>query len=533
MADSLWGEAFKIDDSPTTKKIRDKIKKEKSDSSGDPTKLLKSKKVSLEEKIATITENVNRILGKQKDNVLLITTKEDLHDYIQRGLHFGRIAIDTETNNSLDPLTCKLMGLCLYVKGEKQVYVPVNHVNPESRELLKGQLTEKEIGDELQWMVDNKGNCKFIFHNYVFDYEVLKCTCGVSIPLDYDSVTAARMIDENDQAGLKYLYTKFIDPSQEKYNIEHLFEGLEYAVFDPKLFALYSATDAMMTDRLYEYQMGIFKKPEYAGVYDCTVNIEFAVEQAVAETELYGVAIDRDYSARLSAKYHKIAENVDQRLNDELTRIKPQIDAWKLTPEANQKPIKNGKEGKSKAEQLSDPVSITSPTQMAILFYDIFNVGVIDKDTPRGTGEEILNKIYQKTKNPLCKLILEKRAAEKLIGTYVDKIPEIVNPTDGRVHARFKQLGAKTGRFASDNPNLQNIPAHAKDIRMMFKASVKEKDVEMKNNCYEISAVSEVLTDNGWTKASELKIGDILDGKPIINIEKLNANYLVKIYDQD
>lgn len=526
--DSLWGDKFTVAEKNNTKKILSKIKKETTESPADTEKLLKSKKVPLEDKIKTITENVYKILGKQKDNVQLITTEKELHDYIQKGLMFGRIAIDTETNNSLDPLTCKLMGLCLYVKGEKQVYVPVNHVDLNTRELLPDQLTEQQIGKELQWMVDNKNSCKFIFHNYVFDYEVIKCTCGVMIPLDYDSIVAAQMIDENDRSGLKYLYTKFIDPSQEKYNIEHLFEGLEYAIFKPELFALYAATDAMMTDRLYEYQMEIFKKPGYAGVWDCTKNIEFPVEQAVAETELYGVAVDGEYAARLSAKYHKIAENVDQRLNVELTRIKPQIDAWKLTAEANQKPVKEGgKVGKSKAEQLSDPISITSPTQLSILFYDIFKVGVVDKDNPRGTGEEILNKIYAKTKNPLCKVILEKRGVEKLISTYVDKIPAALNPKDNRVHARFKQLGAKTGRFASDNPNLQNIPAHAKDIRMMFRASVKEKDVEVENSCYEVSAVSEVLTNNGWKRAGELRRGDVLENAQIVKNVEQRASHLI------
>ena len=529
MVDSLWGEEFKVEEKPDVKKIIKKIKKEKEEAPTDTSKLLKSKKVSLEEKIRAITENVNHILGKQIDNVLLITNKNELHHYLQKALDFGRIAIDTETNNSLDPITCKLMGLCLYVKGEKQVYVPVNHVNPETREKLPNQLSEKDIEDELKWLVENKGNCKFIFHNYIFDYEVIKCTCNVALPLDYDSFTAAKMIDENDQAGLKYLYTKYIDPSQEKYNIEHLFEGLEYAIFEPKLFALYAATDAMMTDRLYEYQMKKFESPELKGVYDCTVNIEFAVEQAVAETELYGVSVDQAYAKRLSVKYHKIAEDVDKRLAEELERIKPTIDAWKLTPEANIKPMKNGKEGKSKAEQLSDPISITSPTQMAILFYDILNVGVMDKDAPRGTGEEILNKIAEKTGNPLCKIILEKRAAEKLIGTYVDKIPEIVNPKDGRVHARFKQLGAKTGRFASDSPNLQNIPAHAKDIRMMFNASKKEKEVELVNNYYDVPVGSEIMTDDGWEEIERVHIGDMIPGSEktlqIKNIEKTENNY--------
>ena len=172
--DSLWGDEFTAEEKSDTKKILSKIKKETTETPTDTAKLLKSKKVSLEDKIKAITENVYKILGKQKDNVQLITTEADLHNYIQKGLTFGRIAIDTETNNSLDPLTCKLMGLCLYVKGEKQVYVPVNHVDPNTRELLPNQLTEQQIGKELQWMVDNKNNCKFIFHNYVFDYEVIK-----------------------------------------------------------------------------------------------------------------------------------------------------------------------------------------------------------------------------------------------------------------------------------------------------------------------------------------------------------------------
>ena len=110
---------------------------------------------------------------------------------------------------------------------------------------------------------------------------------------------------------------------------------------------------------------------------------------------------------------------------------------------------------------------MTSPTQLAIFFYDVLDVGVIDKKSPRGTGEEILKSIGL----PICNLILEKRGMEKLIGTYVDKLPNCVIPETGRLHAHFNQIGADTGRFSSSDPNLQNIPSHNKNIRMMFTAA--------------------------------------------------------------
>ena len=116
---------------------------------------------------------------------------------------------------------------------------------------------------------------------------------------------------------------------------------------------------------------------------------------------------------------------------------------------------------------MQDPISINSPTQLAILLYDILNVPPVSKEKPRGTGEEILVDIDL----PLCKLILEYRGIYKLLSTYIDKLPETVNPKTNRIHASFNQYGAATGRFSSSDPNLQNIPSHNKDIRQMFRAS--------------------------------------------------------------
>ena len=219
------------------------------DSSNDLKKLLKSKKLSLADRLAIINENVLKVLGKQASNVLVIKDRKTFHEYISDCIAAGRIDIDTETNNSLDPVTCKLMGPCFYAPGLKQAYVPLNHRNPETKERLSWQLTEKDVKEELQRVLDSK--IKIIMHNGKFDLEVIYCTCGIWVPPYWDTMIAARLLDENERAGLKEQYIKYIDPTQTKYDIEGLFTAVQYADVDPDIFALYAATDSFMTDKLY------------------------------------------------------------------------------------------------------------------------------------------------------------------------------------------------------------------------------------------------------------------------------------------
>ena len=121
------------------------------------------------------------------------------------------------------------------------------------------------------------------------------------------------------------------------------------------------------------------------------------------------------------------------------------------------KNVVNGVEkySKSNSVHFPDDINVESSTQMSILFYDILNVGTIDKDNPRGTGVDILNQI----KHPLSKLILERRSLSTLINSFIDKLPKNLSEVDNRLHGHFNQLGTDTGRFSSNEPNLQNIPS--------------------------------------------------------------------------
>ena len=511
MGNSLWGEDFVVTAPPKQqKKIIDKVSKPKKVTVTTEKKIAttrSSNKVTTAERLEMIRSEVLRILGVYKEQTVVLHTREELHNYIDAAIKNGDIAVDTETDNSLVPLTCKIMGLCLYTPGQKNAYIPVNHVNLETRELLPNQVTEQDIYEELLRLKDV--HC--IFHNGKFDFEVIKCTCGNELEIYWDTMIGSRILDENERANLKQQYISKIDPSIEKYSIEELFEGVEYAVVDPDLFALYAATDAFMTYKLYQWQVAQFAIPGNEKMYNLFKNIEMPIVSVCAAMELAGIEIDQEYGKRLSEKYHKKLDIVDKQIEEEVAKYKDAIAEWRKTPDAVYREKKVNKKGeetfsKSKSEQLQDPPSMTSPTQLAIFFYDVLKVGVIDKKSPRGTGEEILSKIDL----PICKLILEKRGLEKIIGTYVDKLPECVIPKTGRLHAHFNQIGADTGRFSSSDPNLQNIPSHLKEIRMLFRAGVTKYDTQVVDNVAEVNIKDEVETINGWKPVIDLQVGDVL-----------------------
>lgn len=467
---SLWGDEFEVpSEKKEVKKVAKKVSSPK-DPKVETRKAMKSKTISTFDKLQLIYEEVNRVLGGYTSNTKVITSKDELSQYIDEAIRNGIIAIDTETNNSLEPLTCLLMGACIYTPGQLSAYIPVHHTQPDTDILIENQLTELDIKEQFERL----SNTKILMHNGKFDYEVIKCTCNCVLNIYWDTEIAARILDENELAGLKKQYILHIDSTQEKYDIEHLFQGIPYAYVKPEIFALYAATDAYITYRLYEWQKEQFNKPGNEKLFDLFMNVEMPVVPVCAEMELYGIEIDKEYAKRLSNKYHKKVDEVNAKIDTELSKYSDKISAWRLTKEANykernSKPNKSGEftYKKSKNEQLENPPQLNSPTQLAILLYDVLGTPAQDKKSPRGTGEEILLKINL----PICDLILEKRGLEKLIGTYIDKIPECVNSKDNRLHAHFNQLGAGTGRFSSSNPNLQNIPSHVKEIRLMFRAS--------------------------------------------------------------
>lgn len=402
-------------------------------------KLLNSDKITIEDRIRLIERNVMRVLGRYKNSVICITDRTTLHDYISAAIESGRIAIDTETNNSLDPITCKIAGLCLYYPGGKQAYIPINHRDPNTHVRLVQQCTEQDIREELQRVKD--ADLPEIYHNGKFDYEVILCTADIKMKPSWDTMTFYRLWDENDLAGLKYLYRSKVDPGQAKYDIEHLFVNISYLDLPPELFALYAATDSYETDEVFIWEaMQMFDmtseelhaggfidqtkiKAEYKDLFNLFYNVEMPITTITGDMELTGVAVDQKLGARLKTKYTKDLEKLDAKIAEKFKSLDSKILDWRLSKEANEYPkqFEPKKSKKTRAQineeyplvdeatgkhykiaknclkdQLSDPINLASSTQMAILFYNILGIEPFDKKKPRGTGEEQLEIIKDK-----------------------------------------------------------------------------------------------------------------------------------------
>lgn len=410
------------------------------------------------ETIANINALVETKLGKYKDEYIYYMADDEtkFKDYMYSIAESGNCSIDTETTG-LDPIDDKIVGLSLYTKGQKGLYVPLNHKSYITGVEVEGQLDKKLVAECLQHLVTK--NVKFKYYNAKFDIRVLKHNLGVYVPAWFDAHLAAYCLNENEPHGLKTLHSKYVlEGKEDEFSFGKLFEGVTFDLVPIKSGYIYAARDAVDTDELVDFQLPYLTKDNLLciengleKVSDVFWNIEMPYVDVIVDLEDTGISFDTKYANELSEKYHKIEDENLAEFYRILDMYKDEIEAYKL---------------KNPNHKLSDPISVSSPTQLAILFYDILKIEPVDDKSPRGTGVEILEKID----NPLCKAILDYRTTDKLLSTYIDKLPECLKK-DGRVHCSINQYGAKTGRMSSDNPNLQNIPSHNKDIRKMFVAS--------------------------------------------------------------
>lgn len=480
----------------------------------------------LSDRLEYIKNEVNKVLGRYKDFVKVIRDIDTLNKYIDKAVSIDYLSFDTETNNSLDPLTCKLMGLCMYIPNTKPVYVPLNHCVPGTEILLKDQISEDEIKKILKKLKDN--NTKIVYHNGKFDIRVCYNTLGIYLPIWWDTMVAAQLLDENELARLKYQYKVHIDPTISTYDIEKLFTGLPYAWIDPDTFALYAAIDAYDTYKLQQYQEAIFNSEDMTKLYKLFMDVEMPIVSVTACMEDTGIKLDLDFLNKLDKKYSDGLSKSVNKLNEILEPYSAKINYYQSL-------------GK-----LDDPINYESSAQLATILYDILNIQPLVVD--EGHGNKSIKKstdaaTLKELKTPFTEALLDYRHYSILIKTFTKPLPEMVSKVDGKIHANFNQMGkeennVRTGRFSSTNPNLQQIPSREKVMRMMFMGSEEHSSITVDNNVITIEKYSEVYSNGNWINISDLCIGDnisIFDDNDIESqyvvesIELLDNNYIIKI----
>lgn len=462
----------------------------------------------LDERLKLIQTEVYKILGRYKGFVKVIYNLDEAKTYFDKVVKAEILTLDTETNNSLDPVTCKIMGLCLYVPNTRPVYIPINHCKPGTEERLQPQINEKEACELLRYATD-KG-VKFIYHNAKFDIRVCNNTLGFYLPIWWDTMLAAQMLNENEKAGLKIQFKKYIDPTIDSYNIESIFKGVPYAWVDPEIFALYAATDAYDTYQLQQKQQAEFEKPGMERLYNLFLNIECPVTLVVAKMEDDGICLDEDFAKRLDEKYKKGLKEASDKLDQILMPYQQKIKYYEM-------------EGK-----LDDPINYNSSDQLKIVMYDI--LGIRSPDGSRSTEKDTLKSM----KLPFTEALLEYRHYNKMITSFTEPLPILRSKKDNKIHASFNQMGkeennVRTGRFSSTDPNLQQIPSKEKVMRMMFQASEEFKDVNIENEEFEVKSWDELETKDGWINVKDIKVGDCIK----IEDDNMEVKYVMVISIED
>lgn len=385
-----------------------------------------------------------------KDDYTLISTEEQFKEYIDHCIFNDIVAIDTETKG-LDPLRDAMVGGSLFTYETKAIYLPMEHVG------LKNRLETKFITEQFERLK----NTKKVMFNGVFDTRVIWNNLGFRYTnLYWEAYVAAKLLNTNEKHNkLKPLWDKYCSDKVEKSKqFKDIFGKITLNNFPAEVVYPYAASDAKKTLDLYDYQKEQFDKPENQALYAVLNGRELPLVDVIVKQENRGIFVDTELADNLSKDYHKQIDSLQEQFYMECRKIQFKINEYMTN---------------NPKHKLEIPIKITSNDQLAILLYDILgftNKLYKESDTSnkkiskRSTGVKVLQTIN----HPLVEIILEYRRLSKLTSTYLDALPKKINPNTNRIHCKFNQVGAKTGRLSSNNPNLQNIPAKNKEIRQIF-----------------------------------------------------------------
>lgn len=413
-----------------------------------------------------ITSELSRISQQvieyfKDSEAILITTRDELHSYIDKVIEAGIFAYDTETTG-LDRFRDHIVGSSLYYPGGVECYIPNKHLVPIFDQPYKNQLDYEDVKAEFDRLVSAK--CKLVLFNADFDLAVTHIWYKVDfMPIFYfDCYVAWKCLKENElHNGLKELYNKYVlggkgDPKK----FTDFFKVSLFPYCKPQIAKLYAANDAKITFIFYEWLLPYVtkdnskcKEHHLERIADLIWNIEFPMVKICQTLFRTGIYLDTDVSTALVNRYHEEIADEEAKLAVMVQEI---IDKniYKV-PSKAKKPFNTGKD-----------FNCTSPLHVKYLLYTLMGLPDNVGKKKGSTDKDVLNDINL----PVTNQILKVRSLSTLINTFVDKLPNSVTP-DGRIHAQFNSVIAATGRMSSSNPNLQNIPSHAVDIRHMFRAT--------------------------------------------------------------
>lgn len=356
----------------------------------------------------------------------LIDTEEKRKEIIDLFFTNNFLSLDTETTGT-DPISAKLVGLSFSIRENQAFYVPIPQNDEEAQKIV----------NEFKPIYENEKILK-IGQNIKYDLLVLQ-NYGVELKGKiFDTMIAHYLLQPELHHGMDYLAEVYLN--YQTIHIEELIGSKgknqkNMADLPPTAVYEYACEDADVTLKLKNVLEPLLKENDCDRLF---WEIEMPLMPVLAYMERNGVCIDREGLKETSRLY-----------TEEMNRIEKEIH-----------------------ELAGTDFNIASPKQVGEVLFDRLKIVDKPKKTKTGqyvTSEEVLESL--RAKHPVVEKILEHRGLKKLLGTYIDALPKLINPVTGHIHTSFNQTITTTGRLSSSNPNLQNIPVrneYGKEIRKAF-----------------------------------------------------------------
>ena len=356
----------------------------------------------------------------------LIDTEEKRQEIIQKLLTSKILSLDTETTGT-EPMDAELVGMSFSIAENEAFYVPVPSDQDEALKIV----------NEFRPVFENESSLK-VGQNIKYDMIVLQ-NYGATVkgPL-FDTMIAHYVLQPELRHGMDYLAEIYLH-----YQTIHIDELIgpkgknqkNMRDLDPKDVYLYACEDADVTLKLKNVLEKELKENDAERLF---YDIEMPLVPVLVNIERNGVLLDTEALKQSSAHFTAQMEQIEKEIY----------------------------------ELAGETFNIASPKQVGEVLFDKLKIVEKAKKTKTGqyvTSEEVLESLRHK--HPVVEKILEHRGLKKLLGTYIDALPQLINPRTGRVHTSFNQTVTATGRLSSSNPNLQNIPIrdeNGKEIRKAF-----------------------------------------------------------------
>ncbi len=380
-----------------------------------------------------IDKNSEKTTEIKKKNYQLIKNEREIEDWMKQSEEIGEFAIDTETT-SLDPHTAKLVGISISNRIGNACYIPLNHVSGNN-------LDEKKVLSILKNYLEDE-SIKKVGQNIKFDFIVFYHR-GITLNSMEDTMLMSYTLDAGknrhnmdtlSEIHLGHKTIKFKDlvgtgKKQLNFSEVNISEAKDYA-----------AEDADITFRLYKIFLKSLKAEKLLNIYEL---FEKPLIKILAEMEIKGIKLDKSSLNKLSSKFSTKIEKLEKSI-------------FKISKKT---------------------FNIGSTKQLGEIMYNDLKISALKK-TKKGsfaTSASVLEDLAFKGYE-FPKLILEWRQISKLKNTYSDALPEHINQNTKRVHTSFLLAATTTGRLASSDPNLQNIPIKSDDGKDIRKAFVSEKN---------------------------------------------------------